>query len=89
MYIKIILLIAFLAHVLCGYSDCLLSYDAKGRLDFKDIRYPETNGIFNTLIFMLVLSPTKLPAKGNIAGAAMYLGLLIVLCVCSYSKQNR
>jgi hypothetical protein len=85
MYIKIILLIAFLAHVLCGYNDCLLSYGAKGRLDFKDIRYPETNGIFNTLIFMLVLSPTK----GNIAGAAMYLGLLIVLRVCSYSTQNR
>lgn len=35
--------------------------------------------VFNTLIAMLVLTPTKLPAKGNIAGAAMYLGLLILI----------
>ena len=33
----------------------------------------------NTLIFVLLLSPTKLPAKGNIAEAAMFLGLLITL----------
>lgn len=32
--------------------------------------------IFNTLPLMLLLSLTKLPAKGNIAGAVMYLGLL-------------
>ena len=34
--------------------------------------------IFNTLPIMLVLAITKLPAKGNIAGAIMYLGLLIL-----------
>ena len=35
--------------------------------------------IFNTLPLMLLLSITKLPAKGNIAGAIMYLGLFIFL----------
>ena len=35
--------------------------------------------VFNTLVIMAVLAPTKLPAKGNIAGAIMYLGLLILI----------
>lgn len=35
--------------------------------------------IFNTLIMMLLLAPTKLPAKGNIAGMLMYLGLLVLI----------
>ena len=35
--------------------------------------------VFNTLVVMIVLAPTKLPAKGNIAGAIMYLGLLILI----------
>ena len=35
--------------------------------------------MFNTLVVMIVLAPTKLPAKGNIAGAVMYLGLLILI----------
>ena len=203
--LKIALLTAFAAHILCGYSDCLLSYGAKGRLNLKNIKYPDkmaemfedmplrkplvsillgtfsitamTFGylalskwmqqfnevianvmfissivfavpivthhiicglvewlyirlgrtseareavlefqkktistmiigylsllvfvgclffavatgqtdlpqwccIFNTLFFMLLLSPTKIPAKGNIAGAAMFLGLLIMI----------
>lgn len=34
---------------------------------------------FNTLVVMAVLAPTKLPAKGNIAGAVMFLGLLILI----------
>ena len=34
---------------------------------------------FNTLVVMIVLAPAKLPAKGNIAGAIMYLGLLILI----------
>ena len=205
MMMKIALFTAFIAHILCGYSDCLLSYGANGRLNLKDIRYPDkmaamfenmplrkpmisillgtfsitamTFGylalsrwmqqfsevianimlissiifavsivthhvfcgsvewfyirlgrtteahdvvlefqkktistmivgylalivflgclffavvtgqtelpqwccLFNTLFFMLLLSPTKLPAKGNIAGAAMFLGLLIAI----------
>ena len=35
--------------------------------------------VFNTLAAMIVLAPTKLPAKGNIAGAVMYLGLLVFI----------
>lgn len=35
--------------------------------------------VFNSLIAMVLLTPTKLPAKGNIAGAAAFLGLLILI----------
>lgn len=35
--------------------------------------------IFNTAVFMLLLAPTKLPAKGNIAGVLMWIGLLFVV----------
>lgn len=35
--------------------------------------------IFNTLPLMLPLMLTKLPAKGNIAGTLMYLGLLLLI----------
>lgn len=41
--------------------------------------FPQWACVLNTLPLMLVLLPTKLPAKGNIAGAAMYLGLFILL----------
>lgn len=40
---------------------------------------PRWTCVFNTFVAMLLLMPTKLPAKGNIAGAAMFLGLLFVL----------
>ena len=40
---------------------------------------PKWACVLNTLPLMLLLAPTKLPAKGNIAGAIMYLGLLILL----------
>lgn len=40
---------------------------------------PQWACVFNTLPLMLPLILTKLPAKGNIAGAIMYLGLLIML----------
>ena len=35
--------------------------------------------VFNTLPAFLILAPSKLPAKGNIANAFMFLGLAIVL----------
>ena len=35
--------------------------------------------LFNTLVFMIAMLPTKLPEKGNIAGALMYLGLLFLI----------
>ena len=34
---------------------------------------------FNTLVVMIALAPTKLPGKGNIAGAIMYFGLLLLI----------
>lgn len=40
---------------------------------------PQWACVLNTLPLMLVLTCTKLPAKGNIAGAIMYLGLFILL----------
>ena len=35
--------------------------------------------VANTLVLLLPLLPTRLPAKENIAGAAMFLGLLLLL----------
>ena len=35
--------------------------------------------VFNTLPLFVLLAPTKLPAKGNIAGAVMFLGLSILI----------
>jgi hypothetical protein len=40
---------------------------------------PQWACVVNTLPLMVVLAPTKLPAKGNIAGAIMYIGLLILI----------
>lgn len=40
---------------------------------------PQWACVLNTLPLMMLLAPTKLPAKGNIAGAVMYLGLFILL----------
>jgi len=40
---------------------------------------PQWACVLNTLPLMLLLTPTKLPATGNIAGAIMYLGLFILL----------
>lgn len=40
---------------------------------------PQWACIFNTLPLMLLLTLTKLPAKGNIAGLVMYLGLLVLI----------
>ena len=40
--IRILLCAAFVAHIACGYCDCLLSYGKKGRLDLKAIRDPES-----------------------------------------------
>ena len=38
---KVLLILACIAHILCGYSDCLLSYGKKGRLNLKEIKDPE------------------------------------------------
>jgi hypothetical protein len=38
---------------------------------------PQWACVLNTLPLMVVLTPTKLPAKGNIAGAMMFIGLSI------------
>ena len=35
--------------------------------------------IFNTLPLFIILMPTRLPAKGNIAGAIMFLGLFFLI----------
>ena len=40
---------------------------------------PVWSCIVNTLVFMIAMFPTKLPAKGNIVGALMYLGLLFLI----------
>lgn len=40
---------------------------------------PQWTCVFNTLVVMILLLPTKLPAKGNIAGAVMFLGLIFLI----------
>ena len=39
--LKGLLILACIAHVLCGFSDCLLSYGKNGRLNLKEIKDPE------------------------------------------------
>lgn len=45
----------------------------------KQTSLPQWTCIVNTLPVMLLISPTKIPAKGNVAGAIMFLGLAILL----------
>ena len=45
-----------------------------GKTDF-----PRWACFCNTVPFFLLMAPTKIPAKGNVAGALMWLGLLILL----------
>ena len=45
----------------------------------KSVLFPQRACVLNTLPVMLILLITRLPAKGNIAGTIMYLGLLILL----------
>lgn len=40
---------------------------------------PMWHCIFNTLLFFILLAPTKIPAKGNIANALMFLCLAFIL----------
>jgi hypothetical protein len=40
---------------------------------------PQWACVLNTLPLMVVLTPTKMPAKGNIAGTIMFIGLLIFI----------
>lgn len=37
MIVKLLLLLALVGHIVCGFTDCLLTYGTKGRLNFKDI----------------------------------------------------
>lgn len=41
MLIKFLLLLAWLGHILCGITDCLLAYTPKGRINLKEINDPE------------------------------------------------
>ena len=45
----------------------------------KQTSLPQWACIVNTLPIMLLILPTKIPAKGNVAGAIMFLGLTILL----------
>ena len=45
----------------------------------KQTSLPQWACIINTLPIVLLMAPTKIPAKGNVAGALMFLGLAILL----------
>ena len=40
---------------------------------------PAWGCVFNTAVFLIPMAATKLPAKGNIAGSLMFIGLLILI----------
>jgi hypothetical protein len=40
---------------------------------------PAWGCVFNTAVFLIPLAATNLPAKGNIAGSLMFIGLLILI----------
>ncbi|MCR5092663.1 MAG: hypothetical protein K6B72_01615 [Lachnospiraceae bacterium] len=40
---------------------------------------PAWGCVFNTAVIMLPIAPTKIPAKGNVAGAVMFIGLLFLV----------
>ena len=44
--------------------------------------FPRWACIFNTLPLFIVLSPTKIPAKGNVAGEIMFFALFVLGLVC-------
>ena len=87
---KIFMVLALIGHVFCGISDCLLTYAPNGKVDltnFKDYEkssvsfrgMPRWACIFNLLPLAVVTLPTKLPAKANVIGAGMFLGLLFLM----------
>ena len=39
--LKLLLIVAFIGHIMCGFCDCLLSYSKGRRLNLKDIKDPE------------------------------------------------
>ena len=45
----------------------------------KETSLPQWACVVNTLPIVLIISPTKIPAKGNVAGAIMFLCLAILL----------
>ena len=40
---------------------------------------PAWGCVFNTALITLLITPTKIPAKGNVAGALMFIGLLFLI----------
>lgn len=87
---KFMLLLGLIGHIFCGASDCLLTYapnDKVNLMDFKDYEkssvsfrgMPRWACIFNLLPLAVVTLPTKLPAKANVIGAGMFLGLLFLM----------
>ena len=60
---KFMLLLGLIGHIFCGASDWM----------------PRWACIFNLLPLAVVTLPTKLPAKANVIGAGMFLGLLFLM----------
>ncbi len=68
-------IIAAIAYVgLLVFAVALFILVVTGKTDL-----PRWACVFNTLPAFLILAPTKVPAKGNIANAFMFLGLAVLL----------
>ena len=81
---KFMLLLGLIGHIFCGASDCLLTYAPNGKVNLTDFKdsfrgMPRWACIFNLLPLAVVTLPTKLPAKANVIGVGMFLGLLFLM----------
>ena len=84
---KFMLLLGLIGHIFCGASDWLLTYGKVNLTDLKDYEkssvsfrgMPRWACIFNLLPLAVVTLPTKLPAKANVIGVGMFLGLLFLM----------
>ncbi len=64
--IKIAIVLAVIGHILCGISDCLLSYSPKGRLNFKNTNdQDKMSAMFADMPIPFPLVSMKKGIKGN------------------------
>ena len=80
--IKIMFLIAIAGHLLCGYTDCLLTYLPGGKFRFEDMR---DNGKLSVAFKGLTL---KKPLMSMLFGClAMFLFFFGYIALCQWMKQ--
>ena len=79
---KIMFLVAIVGHLLCGYTDCLLTYLPGGKFRFEDMKDNEKlSAIFKGL-------PQRKPLMSMLFGClAMFLFFFGYIALCQWMKQ--